>query len=166
MSGACKTGGMRRAFGNREELLDYLREQFPTAAARGGGFSVFHGGRRAALARLAGYDPGGYAASRNYLSGNVTRLSPYLRHGVIGLREVLDTLRSRDGGLVRARKLVQDSPGGITGGGYGRGLGTASGKTARLTKPAFTHPSIPTFSPATSKPLPPVSRAWTPSHAS
>ncbi len=108
MSGAFKSDEMRRAFDNRGDLVAYLRAQFPAAAARGGGFSAFRGGRRAALARLSGCDPGAYAASRNSLNGSVTRLSPYLRHGVIGLREVVDSLQKRHGGLVRARKLVQE----------------------------------------------------------
>jgi len=53
---------------------------------------VFPGGRRAAEARLARIDPARYAASRNHLDGAVTRLSPYIRHGVLTLAEVRETV--------------------------------------------------------------------------
>ena len=56
---------------------------------------TFPGGRRAAEARLALMDPAGYGASRNHLDGAVTRLSPYIRHGVLTLAEVREALFSR-----------------------------------------------------------------------
>lgn len=43
--------------------------------------------REAALARLAAVRPADYARSRNALDGAVTRLSPYLTHGVLTLPE-------------------------------------------------------------------------------
>ena len=52
----------------------------------------FPGGRRAAEARLAAIDPARYGASRNHLDGAVTRLSPYIRHGVLTLAEVRDAV--------------------------------------------------------------------------
>lgn len=50
--------------------------------------STFSGSREAALARLAAVRPADYARSRNALDGAVTRLSPYLSHGVLTLPEV------------------------------------------------------------------------------
>jgi deoxyribodipyrimidine photo-lyase len=50
------------------------------------------GGRRSAEARLAAINPGRYGASRNHLDGAVTRLSPYIRHGVLTLAEVRDAV--------------------------------------------------------------------------
>ncbi|MDE1962268.1 MAG: deoxyribodipyrimidine photolyase [Xanthomonadaceae bacterium] len=44
--------------------------------------------REAALARLAAVRPAEYARSRNALDGAVTRLSPYLTHGLLTLPEV------------------------------------------------------------------------------
>jgi deoxyribodipyrimidine photo-lyase len=50
---------------------------------------------------LARIDPGRYGASRNHLDGAVTRLSPYIRHGVLTLAEVREAvfakLRERSG---------------------------------------------------------------------
>lgn len=99
---------MRREFASREKLETYLREQFPEAAARGGGLSAARGGRAAAERALEAYDPRGYGETRNYLDGNVTRLSAYLRHGVLGLRETLERLAEKAGGLERMRKLAQE----------------------------------------------------------
>ena len=45
--------------------------------------------REAALARIAAVRPSDYARSRNALDGAVTRLSPYITHGFVGLPEVL-----------------------------------------------------------------------------
>ncbi|WP_161884010.1 hypothetical protein [Deinococcus alpinitundrae] len=45
------------------------------------------GGRTAGLAALHAWTGTGYT-NRNFLTGNVSRLSMYLRHGMLGLREV------------------------------------------------------------------------------
>ena len=55
-----------------------------------GGVAGFVGGRRAAMERLESLDPASYARSRNLLSGRVSRLSPWIRHGVLSLAEVRD----------------------------------------------------------------------------
>jgi deoxyribodipyrimidine photo-lyase len=56
---------------------------------------VARGGRRAAEQRLAAIDPARYGASRNHLDGAVTRLSPYIRHGVLTLAEVREAVFER-----------------------------------------------------------------------
>ena len=81
---------MRRDFADREDLVAYLREQFPEAAAIDDHVSTTRGGRRAALAALDRIQPARYAATRNSLNGAVSRLSPYIRHGVLSLAEVRD----------------------------------------------------------------------------
>jgi deoxyribodipyrimidine photo-lyase len=50
---------------------------------------------QAAHARLAAVHPDVYARTRNALSGAVTRLSPYLTHGILSLREVYDSVHAR-----------------------------------------------------------------------
>jgi deoxyribodipyrimidine photo-lyase len=57
--------------------------------------SAATGGRRAAETRLASIDPARYGASRNHLDGAVTRLSPYIRHGVLTLAEVREAVFAR-----------------------------------------------------------------------
>jgi len=49
----------------------------------------------AAHARLAAVNPDGYAHTRNALDGAVTRLSPYITHGFLGLREVYAAVHAR-----------------------------------------------------------------------
>jgi deoxyribodipyrimidine photo-lyase len=49
----------------------------------------------AAVARIAGVRPSAYARTRNALDGAVSRLSPYLTHGFIGLGEVLAGVAAR-----------------------------------------------------------------------
>ncbi|HEU4669508.1 MAG TPA: FAD-binding domain-containing protein [Dyella sp.] len=51
--------------------------------------------REAALARLAAVRPADYARSRNALDGAVTRLSPYLTHGVLTLPEAHAAIAAR-----------------------------------------------------------------------
>jgi deoxyribodipyrimidine photo-lyase len=47
------------------------------------------GGRTEGLKRLSSIKPERYEKSRNYLNGEVTYLSPYLRHGCISLAEAI-----------------------------------------------------------------------------
>lgn len=64
--------------------------------------------RRAALLALDQIDPIAYGQSRNYLDNAVTRLSRYLRHGVLSLAEVRDAAIARAGGASRCAKLIQE----------------------------------------------------------
>lgn len=92
---------MRREFANRAELIAYLREQFPQAAAVCDAVPAEpRGGRKAAEERLRAARLHEYTATRNFLDGAVTRLSPYIRYGVLSLAEVkayaLANTRTRD----------------------------------------------------------------------
>lgn len=84
---------MRRDFANQEEFVAYLQAQFPTAAQRDDCISETIGGRKAAQKLLEQVNPSKYAVSRNFLTGAVTRLSPYIRYGVLSLAEIRDYLR-------------------------------------------------------------------------
>ena len=66
------------------------------------------GGRKAAEAVLAKVDPRAYAASRNHLDGAVTRLSPYIRHGVLSLDEVRNAALASVGDPKQAEKFIQE----------------------------------------------------------
>lgn len=56
---------------------------------------AFRGGRIEADLRLERIDPARYGATRNHLDGAVTRLSPYIRHGVLTLAEVRQAVFER-----------------------------------------------------------------------
>ena len=79
---------------DRTERLHYIRRQFPQVK----GFELsddWHGGRLNALKRLNQVDTVAYGRNRNFLNGAVTRLSPYLRHGCITLKETFDNVQGR-----------------------------------------------------------------------
>jgi len=99
---------LQREFVDRDDLIAYLKEQFPAAAARDDRVSSIRGGRRAAEAALARLDPTDYASSRNYLSGTVTQLSPYLRYGVLGMAELRDAVLTRARRKSVATKLLNE----------------------------------------------------------
>jgi deoxyribodipyrimidine photo-lyase len=86
---------LRREFETREELIDYVRQQFPDTAEFEEFVPETQGGRHAAQALLDAIDPKRYGQTRNNLTGAVTQLSPYIRHGVVTLREVRDTALSK-----------------------------------------------------------------------
>jgi deoxyribodipyrimidine photo-lyase len=102
------TNDMQRDFANREELVTYLSEQFPRASQRDDNISEIIGGRKAAEKTLQNVDPGKYSKTRNFFTGAVTRLSPYLRYGVMSLREVRDFALAKARNDGDATKLVNE----------------------------------------------------------
>jgi len=102
-------GDLPRDLGSREALNQLLAEQFPEAE---GQLSSIQGGRRAAEAQLQRVDAKRYGRSRNHLSGAVTRLSPWIRHGVLTLAEVRDAvfeqLQRRGMGHEEGGKLINE----------------------------------------------------------
>ncbi|MEM9874400.1 MAG: FAD-binding domain-containing protein [Myxococcota bacterium] len=89
-------GALRRDFADRDDLVAYCREQFPSAVAVDDHVSPLRGGRAAAQARVDEIRPGLYGRTRNALDGAVTRLSPYLRHGVVSLAAMRDEVLTRE----------------------------------------------------------------------
>ncbi len=85
-----------------------LRAMFPHLSPSDTALSPTRGGRAAAEAVLALVDPQGYERSRNYLDGDVTRLSAYLRHGVLTLAEVRDDALRRVADPEYAGKLINE----------------------------------------------------------
>ena len=103
-----QTPSMRRDFANRDELTSYVREQFPEAAAIDDHVAPMRGGRAAAEERLRTIEPLRYGRTRNLLTGAVTRLSPYLRYGILSLAEVRDTVISASREIEPIAKLVNE----------------------------------------------------------
>ena len=92
---------------DRQHLAEALRALLPYLA---NDFTVSPtlGGRRAALDTLALIKPEPYERNRNFLSGDVTRLSAYLRHGVLTLAEVRDYALEQASDPWRAGKLINE----------------------------------------------------------
>lgn len=99
---------MRREFADRDELVAYLREQFPDAVAVDDHVAATRGGRQAADTQLRQIEPQRYAKSRNFLAGAVTRLSPFLRYGILSLAEVRDLVIGTTREIEPIAKLVQE----------------------------------------------------------
>lgn len=99
---------VRRVFSTRQDLVDYLRQEFPAAVAVDPNVSSWRGGAAEAAVRLSGIDPRRYAATRNHLSGTVTRLSPYLRHGVLTLEAVRSHAVSKAGSAKSIVKFISE----------------------------------------------------------
>ncbi|MBW4505575.1 MAG: deoxyribodipyrimidine photo-lyase [Scytonematopsis contorta HA4267-MV1] len=102
------TQDMQREFTNREELINYLKEQFPKVTERDDNISETVGGRKAAEKVLQKVDPVKYAKSRNFFTGAITRLSPYIRYGVLSLKEVRNYALSKVQNQDQATKLVNE----------------------------------------------------------
>lgn len=99
---------MRRTFDGRDDFARYLSEQFPSAAEIDPSLSPITGGRAAALRALARIEPERYARTRNSLDGAVSRLSMYIRHGVLSLAEVMRAALARVREPAQAYKFVQE----------------------------------------------------------
>jgi deoxyribodipyrimidine photo-lyase len=97
---------------SRQELATELAQIFPEAATGPGRCSVpdgMHvGGRGPAVRHLAEIDPVAYGQTRNHVAGAVTRLSPWIRHGVLSLAEVRDAALARVAHPEQAAKLVSE----------------------------------------------------------
>ena len=75
-------------FNNREDCRDYLHAHFTHLSPHDHAISPIQGGHQAAQTALQQIDPIRYGKTRNHLNGAVTRLSPYIRHGILNLADV------------------------------------------------------------------------------
>ena len=92
-------------FADREALIAHVRALSPWAE---GDASPIVGGAAAAQRRLQAIDPLRYAATRNFGDGKVSRLSPYLRHGALGLNAVRNAALTHDASPARVLKFIQE----------------------------------------------------------
>lgn len=102
------TSDMRREFKDRDDLITYLKDQFPASATTDDHVSETRGGTDAAQVALDAIEPAKYGKTRNYLDGDVTYLSPYIRHGVLNLSDVRDIAFEKVDHKTDAEKLVTE----------------------------------------------------------
>jgi deoxyribodipyrimidine photo-lyase len=102
------TKDMQRHFTNRDQLVNYLTAQFPQPAQRDNHISQIVGGRQAAENTLQKVDSVTYAKTRNFFTGAVTRLSPYIRYGVLSLSEIRDRVLESVQNQDDATKLINE----------------------------------------------------------
>ena len=89
-----------------KERESAIRQLFPHACKNATSQLApnFRGGRAAAITKLHAIDGEAYGKNRNFLNGNVTHLSPYIRHGCITITEAVTFVREHFG--QRAEKLL------------------------------------------------------------
>ena len=92
-------------FTDRDELINYVATIAPWAERREPG--PFVGGEYVASARLKDIEPTRYARTRNFLDGAVTRLSPYVRHGILSLDEIRNCALTKTEDPHQAEKFIQ-----------------------------------------------------------
>jgi len=97
-----------RSSPSREELVSTLRLLFPHLSPSDEALSRTRGGRIAGEVQLALVNPKSYERSRNYLAGDVTRLSAYVRPGVLTIAEVRDQLLGCVANPQDASKLINE----------------------------------------------------------
>lgn len=94
-----------KSFQSRENLVRYVRELAPWAQ---GGASAIIGGRAQADKLLALIEPINYGSTRNYGDGKVTKLSPYIHHGIVGLDEVRNIALQKCSQPEQVAKFIQE----------------------------------------------------------
>lgn len=92
-------------FKTREQLIEEVKRQAPWAT---GPASPIQGGRKQAEKKLNNINPIDYGKTRNYGSGHVTKLSPYLHHGVLSLNEVRNYALSCSNEPEQAQHFIQE----------------------------------------------------------
>lgn len=97
----------------RDKLVAALSKAFPHAASAPGEpraslESPWVGGRTVAMRQLEALDPSRYARSRNFTDGAVSRLSPWIRHGVLSLAEVRDAALGRVARPTEAENFISE----------------------------------------------------------
>ncbi len=105
MSASFAADSLPTTFADRDELIAHVRALSPWAK---GDASPIVGGATAAQQRLQAIDPLRYAATRNFGDGKVSRLSPYLRHGVLSLSAVRNAALGHVEEPSRILKFIQE----------------------------------------------------------
>lgn len=100
---------LRTDLETREEQAAYLAEALAGLFQGPARPSPIRGGRRAALRQLRAFRVQHYARTRNdVVNRGVSMLSPYIRHGVLTLAEVRDSILSRFGHTPDTEKFVNE----------------------------------------------------------
>ena len=96
---------LRKNFNNTQEMIIYLRGLVPWAE---GEASLTCGDRQSAENILLKIDPISYSYTRNYGDGKITRLSPYIHHGILSLNEVRNYALTKCKEPAQIQKFIQE----------------------------------------------------------
>jgi len=92
-------------FQSPDSLISYVKTLAPWAK---GDSSPIEGGRQNAELKLASIDPKAYGETRNFGDGKITRLSPYIHHGILSLSEVRNFALSKCDNPQEITKFIQE----------------------------------------------------------
>jgi deoxyribodipyrimidine photo-lyase len=101
-----ETVELRTTFSSREDVRAYLAARLEGLYSTDPVPNEMRGGRQAALEALRAFNAEGYAR-RNFVNAPTSRLSPYLRHGMISMLEVAAHIRQHTRGKERREFLKQ-----------------------------------------------------------
>ena len=96
---------LKTNFTDKHALITYVKDLAPWA---GGGISPICGGHDEAQKALSKIDPVNYGNTRNFGNGKVTKLSPYVHHGIIDLNEIRNYALSKCSQPEQINKFIQE----------------------------------------------------------
>lgn len=96
---------LQKKFDSRAGLTGHVKSLAPWA---NGEPSQIEGGRTKAAAQLSDIDPIGYGETRNFGDGKITKLSPYIHHGILSLNEVRNHALSKCSDPAAITKFIQE----------------------------------------------------------
>jgi deoxyribodipyrimidine photo-lyase len=95
-------------FKARQDLIDHVMMLSPHVKSDDVIASPIRGGRIAAHEKLAQIKPQSYGRTRNFLNGDVTYLSSYIRHGIVSLNEVRNKALETSDAEKDIEKFIQE----------------------------------------------------------
>ncbi|MGC6511756.1 MAG: FAD-binding domain-containing protein [Parvibaculales bacterium] len=95
-------------FSSRRDLIEHVAALAEHDDSRLLPELLVQGGRTAAQNRLSEVDAVAYGQTRNHLDGRVTRLSPYIRHGLVTLNEVRNLALDSGAPAKQIEKFIQE----------------------------------------------------------
>ncbi|PZP85940.1 MAG: DNA photolyase [Azospirillum brasilense] len=103
--GFCLPQPLPTQFADRDALVAHVRALAPWAE---GASSSIQGGHAMAERHLCAIAPIAYARTRNHGDGKITRLSPYLQHGMLSLNTVRNHALGLCSAPAQATKFIQE----------------------------------------------------------
>ncbi len=98
---------LKNSFSSRDELINFVASITPHLQNLTYSNEII-GGKSHGEQRLSKIDPLSYCRNRNYLDGSVTKLSAYIRHGIITLKQVRDKAIERVDDPHKIEKFIQE----------------------------------------------------------
>lgn len=96
---------LQKQFNSRNDLTAYVKQLAPWAQGKA---SHILGGAQQAHATLSQIDTINYGRSRNFGDGKITRLSPYIHHGILSLNEVRNHALTQCSEPVQITTFIQE----------------------------------------------------------